>query len=454
MNKKLLLTLTLTLILSVFMLKAQTTKKVLFLGNSYTYYSDMPDIVEQLALSNGDTLIHDRNTPGGHKLIEHAVSALSINKIQSEDWDHVVLQDHSLRPAYHYLEFYKGAEQLIQLINEDAPCLNKTIFYMTWGRENNGSYPYNEHQQLTTDGYNTMANILDTEVSPVGAAWKKVRDDNDFVDLYDPDGSHPSYAGSYLAACVFYATIFDKSPVGLTFTGSLTSANAAYLQEKAFEAYNEYVTLNLIHTGTLEDTVADVFRAKLNNSASELNSLIANNTLNTTFDFAYIGYSSQSNINTNLKYIIYQNGNQVINSLAPISMTVEINECVNQTSTYPLNIDLFDVAAGIFNVDILLNGNLIADYTLQKEAVINNTIEIVNEDLFSFYPNPAKAQIQIQSEEQIEELTIQDIIGKDLTIQSMPALHETIDVSNLKSGLYILQARIGNKVSVRKLTIL
>lgn len=367
MNNKLLFTL--TLILSVFILKAQTTKKVLFLGNSYTFVNNLPNIVEQLALSNGDTLIHDQNTIGGYQLIEHATDTTSINKIQSDDWDNVVLQDHSLNPAYHYLEFYNGAKQLIQLISEGSPCLNKTIFYMTWGRESNSSYPYYKHQQLTTDAYNTLANIFDTEVSPVGVAWKKVRDDKDSVDLYSSDGSHPSYAGSYLAACVFYATIFDESPVGLTFIGSLSSANAEYLQEKAFEAYNEYVTLNLIHTGTSENTVSDAFRAELNNSQAELNSLIANNTLKTTFDFTYTGYSSQSNINTNLEYIIYQNNNQVANGLAPISMNVAINECINQTSTYPLKMDLIDVAEGIFNVDILLNGNMITDYTLQKGEV-------------------------------------------------------------------------------------
>jgi nitrate/nitrite transporter NarK len=28
------------------------------------------------------------------------------------------------------------------------------------------------------------------------------------------DGSHPTAAGSYLAACVFFATLFDQRPVG------------------------------------------------------------------------------------------------------------------------------------------------------------------------------------------------------------------------------------------------
>ena len=606
--------LTLIFLLSVFVLNAQTTKKVLFLGNSYTYYFDMPVIVEQLALSNGDTLIHDKNTPGGHKLIEHAANAISLNKIQSNNWDHVVLQDHSLRPAYYPLEHYNGAEQLLQLINSNGTCLNKAIFYMTWGRESSSNYPYYTHQQLTTDGYNATANIFDTEVSPVGVAWKKVRDDGDPVDLYDTDGSHQSYAGSYLSACVFYATIFDKSPVGLSYTGSLSASDAAYLQQKAFEAYNEYVALGLIHTGASPDTATDVYRAKLNNTEPQLNNLIANDSLNTTFDFTYTGFSTQTNINTTLEYVISQNGAPVTNGSAPISMTVSSNQCVNQTATYPLNMGLMNVADGTFNLDISLNGHLIAVYTLSKSATIfslagtswklapiaealgvgptlgdfswwsnttadvttraclfddqyifdangtfrnvldgntwleawqgvtadgcgtpvsphdgmvqaawsydantgtititgtgaylglpkvhnsgeltapnnavnsitypvvfngnsmivdidfgggfwhfvfegittstNNQIEEVN--LFSFFPNPASTQIQIQSEEQIDELTIYDMTGKILLTKQMLSLNETIDVSNLSKGLYLLQARIGNQVSVKKLSV-
>ena len=35
------------------------------------------------------------------------------------------------------------------------------------------------------------------------------------IQLYDKDGSHPSPAGTYLTACVFYTVLSKKSPVGL-----------------------------------------------------------------------------------------------------------------------------------------------------------------------------------------------------------------------------------------------
>jgi hypothetical protein len=310
---------------------------------------------------------------------------------------------------------------------------------MTWGRENSSSYPYYEHQQLTTDAYNIMADIFDTEVSPVGAAWKKIRDENDPVDLYDPDGSHPDYEGSYLAACVFYATIFDKSPVGLSFTGSLSTADATYLQEKAFEAYNEYVSLGLIHTGISEDTVCDVYRAVLNNSQSELNSLIANGVLNTTFDFTYTGFSTQSQVNTTLEYVINQSGNQLADETMPVSMTIQPNVCVNQTATYPLIMDLTGVNQGAFDVEILLNGNMIAYYNLEMPLTFS---EFNLAENIVLYPNPIRNQLSIRLPRSYKRInakiinpTGQVILETNIQDKDDFKLH----LKNLSPGVYLLK---------------
>ena len=74
-------------------------------------------------------------------------------------------------------------------------------------------------------------------------------------------------------------------------------------------------------------------------------------------------------------------------------------------------------------------------------------------NLFNFFPNPANGQIQIESKEVIDVLTIHDITGKELIRTISPSYNEMIDVSGLTSGLYIIQARVGNKISVEKLSI-
>ena len=50
---------------------------------------------------------------------------------------------------------------------------------------------------------------------PVGVAWERFLRTHDRPTLYDRDGSHPTLAGSYLAACVFLAVLFHESPVGV-----------------------------------------------------------------------------------------------------------------------------------------------------------------------------------------------------------------------------------------------
>jgi len=91
-------------------------------------------------------------------------------------------------------------------------------------------------------------------------------------------------------------------------------------------------------------------------------------------------------------------------------------------------------------------------YVFEREAT-SSTIEIASHALFNFFPNPANNQIQVQAEEAIEELTIHDITGRVVLTKMNPALNQTVDVSSLSRGLYIIQARIGNKISVEKLSI-
>ena len=75
-----------------------------------------------------------------------------------------------------------------------------------------------------------FADSVDGAVAPVGSAWKSIRDSFPSINLYAGDGSHPSYEGSYLAACTFYASVFRKSPVGAPFIGGLDPVTAERLQ--------------------------------------------------------------------------------------------------------------------------------------------------------------------------------------------------------------------------------
>ncbi len=83
------------------------------------------------------------------------------------------------------------------------------MLYLTWARQNAP-----ENQQLITAAYSEIARELSAAVIPAGVAWQDFVSKHDRPALYDRDGSHPTIAGSYLAASIAFAVLFDHSIVG------------------------------------------------------------------------------------------------------------------------------------------------------------------------------------------------------------------------------------------------
>jgi len=207
--------------------------KVLFIGNSYTYVNNLPEMIASMAESLGDTLVFSSSVPGGSTFQMHVNNSTTVSLIQQGGWDYVVLQGQSQEPSFpdgqFYAETYPYAQQLCEMINQYNPEAT-TVFYMTWGRKNGdqGNCPYfpplctyEGMDSLLYLRYMTMAEDFGAEVSPVGALWHYLRDHNPDIDLYSSDESHPSLAGTYAAACSFYSVLFRANPRDLTYHSSL-----------------------------------------------------------------------------------------------------------------------------------------------------------------------------------------------------------------------------------------
>jgi hypothetical protein len=226
-------------------------KSVLFIGNSYTYYNDLEVIVARLASADAVySLFTERSAVGSYKLVEHAVRPETILAIKSRKWDLIVLQEMSTLPITNVSEFSDGAKKLDQIIKETRPDFNGMLLYTTWGRRDvageasmtaRGITTFNQMQDALSKAYLQVGQERSAEVAPVGIAWQKVRSSYDGqIDLYNSDGTHPSFVGSYLTACLLYASICDRSPVGNTYKETLKQDVADILQKKAYEAYLEY----------------------------------------------------------------------------------------------------------------------------------------------------------------------------------------------------------------------
>ncbi|MEZ5067686.1 MAG: SGNH/GDSL hydrolase family protein [Bacteroidia bacterium] len=168
-------------------LHAQKSVRALFLGNSYTDVNNLPEIVKQLALSAGDTLIYSKNAPGGYTLQGHSTNPTSLNLIQAGNWDYVVLQEQSQLPAFPdaqvISQVYPYAHALDSMIKVYNPCAT-TLFYMTWGRKfGDASNCANFSPICTYEGmdsllylrYTIMAQDNGAGIAPVGRLWHSIK---------------------------------------------------------------------------------------------------------------------------------------------------------------------------------------------------------------------------------------------------------------------------------------
>lgn len=246
-NMKFKFTTFLSLTLLLFALAAQAdNRNVLFIGNSYTGVNNLPNIVQGISTSMGDTLTYESYTPGGKTAMGHWNDATTKAKIMQGGWDYVVIQFQSQEPSFSPSQVlndtYPYAKSLDSLVKASNSCA-EVLYYMTWGRKNGDAgncpfYPpvctYNGMQQRLRESYLLFANDFNSSASPVGVAWKRMRDTNPAVNLYSADESHPSINGSFLAACVFYSSIFKKScttnqylPAGVTNSDMVTMQTIA-----------------------------------------------------------------------------------------------------------------------------------------------------------------------------------------------------------------------------------
>lgn len=212
--------------------------RVLFLGNSYTDVNNLPAMVRDVALSAGDTVIFDSYTPGGYQLRDHTLDPISQSKIMSGGWHYVVIQGQSQEPITLYSQFVNGGLTLYNMIKQYNPCA-VTVSYMTWGRKNGdasncAAFPvmctYQGMDTTLRHRYLDLTASLNGETAPVSVVWNYLRQNHPGIELYQVDGSHPSAAGSYAAACCFYTVLFKKDPARITFNPGLDAATAAAIR--------------------------------------------------------------------------------------------------------------------------------------------------------------------------------------------------------------------------------
>jgi hypothetical protein len=203
--------------------------RVLFIGNSFTARNDVPGMIARLADEVGQAVKPQLISVGGASLRTHWNKGDAPKSIKSGRFDYVVLQEQSTLPIKNAARMHENVRLFDEVIKGAGA---RTVLYMTWARRHAP-----ETQKAITDAYASIGRELGALVAPVGVAWEQFLRKHDAPILHDKDRSHPTAAGSYLAACVIYAVLFGKSPVGRkSIAEGLSVADAKLLQSASWDA--------------------------------------------------------------------------------------------------------------------------------------------------------------------------------------------------------------------------
>jgi hypothetical protein len=201
---------------------------ILFIGNSFTQRNDLPGLFARMAEARGHELRHTLISAGGASLRQHWNAGKAPRAIESGGYDRVVLQEQSTLPVKNAARFAENVRLFDPAIKAAGA---KTVLYLTWARAHAP-----ESQQLLTDAYTSIGAELGATVVPAGEAWRRFLAQHREPVLHDKDQSHPALAGTYLAACAFYAVLFEDSPVGIEAeVKGLSAEHRALLQAVAWE---------------------------------------------------------------------------------------------------------------------------------------------------------------------------------------------------------------------------
>jgi hypothetical protein len=236
-------------------------RRILFIGDSYTFWLDQH--LKNLAASEDPPLVIETLgvTSGGASLEQHWKLTLGLKVIREGNWDVVVLQE-DLSLYWSQLDkFYDYARQFDEEIQKTGA---HTVLYMPqpWKRKTD--------PLVTTEDcaavYGQLGEELGAKVAPAALAWQRSIQQRPDLELYARDGVHGNLCGTYLSLCVIYATIFERSPVGLSYHYDVPQGSQEYIMRHHFEGGLDYKAITEEQAAFLQriawETVQDYEQAQ------------------------------------------------------------------------------------------------------------------------------------------------------------------------------------------------
>ncbi len=237
--------------------------KGLFIGNSFTFFHGGVNNLTAAMVNTapGFKLTTVSSVQGGYCLAQHSDpedSVKTIQKLKSQKWNFVVLQEQSLFPIAQRDAMLEAGCKIEKEILASSPA-TQVLLYETWARGPGMSQGYGDDPQLKEEmlkfynekfglrvqsgpvpgwlkngirgAYAELKEAIDKQVDqynalpehkikapyalivPAGTYWEKAKQQQPSINLYHTDSYHQSPAGNYLTALIFYKTITGNNKV-------------------------------------------------------------------------------------------------------------------------------------------------------------------------------------------------------------------------------------------------
>ena len=229
-------------------IKNSSPENILFIGNSYLYYNDsihnhFKRMVEERNPGYDGSSSVKSATIGGSRLKHHDLDHLLESKAISlvDRFDLVILQGGSGESLSKKdrEEFFKTAKKhinKIKSIGADA-ALYMIHAYVKPHKSYSPTLIRVIEKMYTKAGKDNNALVI-----PVGLAFENAYNQKPTIKLHKIDGTHPDILGTYLAACVVYASIYKDNPIGISYdyNGAINSEDKLFLQKIAHQTVQKY----------------------------------------------------------------------------------------------------------------------------------------------------------------------------------------------------------------------
>jgi len=379
----------------------------------------MPDIVGSMASKAGLPFSYAMHAPGGAYValvdqgnFAHAYNPYVFGLLRSQNWDYVIVQDNQGYYVWDYGDFpakaqvFWGHQKLRDSMRAANQCSHMMLF-AGWVFKNgypdlgfsNGS----QMNQRVYENYTFLNDSLHEMISPIGIAWNRAITQLPNLDLWHPDESHPSYAGSYLTAATIFSSIFKINTEFVTFSGNLDSLTAAKLRRIAYQTVMD----------SLLPTKANILTPQLNHSGNTL---------------------SVSSSYTN--FIWYKN-RQVIAGATTNSITI----------------------SGFGTYQVAVTDSKGCKFRSAEKFVAPTPVFDLSRLSAEIYPNPSHGLFYISTQYPLADnatVTICDLTGKVVYSKVHRTNYSsklTIDAEGIASGMYVIQISSERNIYRTKLSI-